>query len=371
MTKNCLFLWALLLAAAVPALAAPHTYLIAIGLDRVNWRAPVYSGWDGALSSCERDVTFLTGLFPAGDTVTPLPPLLNENATHEAVCGAIREVAAKAVKGDRVVISFSGHGVQLPDANGDERTNHPGDNQDEAWCLYDDILIDDELYDLWAGFDTGVGIVVIANCCHAGTSVKDPGKGLSTWSRKLMVEWIRRRQLNPLREFAPERRGGGTLSSVVPKAAPVASPGLILLPPWRLPAALPGSPAGAGKISVMSMPPSYHALLTSKMRAELATRQKQTTAEAAPLRASVFVFAACDDDQEAIAIEDSMTLYFLALQTVWQRGPFTGSCEDLAAAVKDAIDPEYISQHTPRTYHLGNDWQALAEKGRPFEPGDK
>ena len=46
--------------------------------------------------------------------------------------------------GDIFLLSFSGHGDQVPDRNRDET-----DVRDEAWLLYDRKLIDDELFELW------------------------------------------------------------------------------------------------------------------------------------------------------------------------------------------------------------------------------
>ena len=48
---------------------------------------------------------------------------------------------ASSSAGDLFFLSYSGHGGQVPDINGEE-----ADSKDETWCLYDGQLIDDELY---------------------------------------------------------------------------------------------------------------------------------------------------------------------------------------------------------------------------------
>lgn len=45
------------------------------------------------------------------------------------------------------MLSYSGHGGQLPDLNGDE-----SDGRDETWCFFDGELVDDELYNSFSQF---------------------------------------------------------------------------------------------------------------------------------------------------------------------------------------------------------------------------
>ena len=40
---------------------------------------------------------------------------------------------------------------------------------DETWVCYDRQFIDDELYDLWGKFKSGVRILVLSDSCHSGT----------------------------------------------------------------------------------------------------------------------------------------------------------------------------------------------------------
>jgi hypothetical protein len=76
--------------------------------------------------------------------------------------------AAKALsEGDLLFLTYSGHGGQVPDTNGDEP-----DARDETWVLYDRQLVDDELYALWAGFEPGVRVLVLSDSCHSGTATR-------------------------------------------------------------------------------------------------------------------------------------------------------------------------------------------------------
>jgi hypothetical protein len=139
---------------------------IHIGLNSVD--PDHYEGWDGALAACVFDAKDMHALakkqgFSAGK------PLLNEGATAKAVTGALRKAAKSLGKGDFLLLTYSGHGGQVKDTNGDEEQ----DNMDETWVLYDRQLVDDELYDLWGAFKPGVRILVLSDSCHSGTVTRD------------------------------------------------------------------------------------------------------------------------------------------------------------------------------------------------------
>lgn len=91
----------------------------------------------------------------------------DENATWAKVVDAIGLIAQHLEYSDLFFLSFSGHGYQVYDKNGDEE-----DHFDEAWCLYDRMLVDDDLFELLKLFRPGVRIVVVCDCCHSGTSIK-------------------------------------------------------------------------------------------------------------------------------------------------------------------------------------------------------
>lgn len=91
--------------------------------------------------------------------------LIGKQATSAAVIAHLTTAAAKLQAGDQFLLTYSGHGGQLPDDNGDERD----DGLDETWVLYDRELLDDELYSLLAKFAPGVRVLVISDSCHSGT----------------------------------------------------------------------------------------------------------------------------------------------------------------------------------------------------------
>lgn len=123
-----------------------------------------YGGWDGELKACEFDARDMRGIaLERGMSPTVL---LTGQATAANVVAAITAAAKSLKSGDYFLLTYSGHGGQVPDTNGDE--TDPG-RQDETWVLFDRQLIDDELWSLWKKFRAGVRIFVLSDSCHSGT----------------------------------------------------------------------------------------------------------------------------------------------------------------------------------------------------------
>jgi hypothetical protein len=137
---------------------------LTIGLNSVDPKH--YAGWAGELNACEADAEDMAAIALAQQF--KVTTFLTGNATRTRVKKKILE-AAKALKtGDMFMLSYSGHGGQLPDKNNDEP-----DGQDETWCLFDGELVDDELYTLFGKFATGVRVLVLSDSCHSGSVVKN------------------------------------------------------------------------------------------------------------------------------------------------------------------------------------------------------
>lgn len=99
--------------------------------------------------------------------------LLSEQATKKKIRESVTNWLAKNVKpDDRVVIYFSGHGVQCTDYDGDEK-----DRLDEMLCAYDSIRLDftfikDDELSRWLRTINTNDKIVILDCCHSGTGTK-------------------------------------------------------------------------------------------------------------------------------------------------------------------------------------------------------
>lgn len=135
-----------------------------IGLNAVKPAA--YGGWDGPLAACEFDARDMAAIATARGMKPTV--LLTAQATRAKMLAALRAAAKALRSGDYFLLTYSGHGGQVPDVSGDEP-----DKQDETWCLFDGQLIDDELYYELSRFVAGVRIVVLSDSCHSGTVTRE------------------------------------------------------------------------------------------------------------------------------------------------------------------------------------------------------
>lgn len=89
--------------------------------------------------------------------------LRGQMATLSTVNAALWNVSQLLAKGDSLLITFSGHGGQVPDRDGDDMLG-----SDESWSLHDGELLDDQLCGYWRLFKAGVRIVVVSESCYSG-----------------------------------------------------------------------------------------------------------------------------------------------------------------------------------------------------------
>jgi hypothetical protein len=132
-----------------------------IGVNQVDPAS--YDGWDGALSGCENDAQTMRTIAQR-DGFAPTM-LLTRQATTGNVLAEIAAAAQQLTRGDTFMLSYAGHGAQVPNVSDDAET----DQQDETWVLYDRMLIDDELAQAFSQFAAGVDIVMLSDSCHSGT----------------------------------------------------------------------------------------------------------------------------------------------------------------------------------------------------------
>jgi metacaspase-1 len=131
-----------------------------VGLNAVD--PDHYAGWSGPLNACEQDAKDMAEIAKKGAMKSKV--LLTGNGTRRKTLSAIRAAAKQLKRGDFFLLTYSGHGGQVPDVTGEE-----DDKQDETWCLFDGELIDDELYLELSRFAAGVRILVLSDSCHSGT----------------------------------------------------------------------------------------------------------------------------------------------------------------------------------------------------------
>ena len=137
-----------------------------IGINR--YRIP---GAD--LRGCVNDVvnmqSVLTSLY--GFAKKDITTLVDYDATKKNMQAAIKALVASGKKGDVLLLHYSGHGANVPDANGDE-----ADRRDEILCPTDldwkAPLTDDWLRATLDKLRAGVNFTVVMDCCHSGSNTR-------------------------------------------------------------------------------------------------------------------------------------------------------------------------------------------------------
>jgi hypothetical protein len=114
------------------------------------------------LSGCVNDANAMTALAQSQGFSTTT--LLDRDGNSRNIIDAVGDAAGRLRAGDIFMLTYAGHGSQVPDATGDEP-----DGMDETWVAYDRQILDDELYALWGGFQPGVRILMVSDSCHSGT----------------------------------------------------------------------------------------------------------------------------------------------------------------------------------------------------------
>jgi hypothetical protein len=244
--------------------------------------------------------------------------LLTKKGTRAALLKGLR-AAAKALKaGDRFLLSFSGHGGQVPDTNRDE-----ADRKDETWCLWDGQLLDDELYFELSRFAAGVRVVVLSDSCHSGTVTRarvppppPPGQ-----RPKLMPDAV------AMRVYGAHQAQYDALQAAVFKAAA---------------AARADDPDAALAQVAVSGPAAQALTLTG------------------PFRPAVLLISGCQDNQFSMDGEHNGAFTEQLLRT-WNLGRFSGSWAQLHAQVRAAMPPS----QSPNLFVLGPPADAAALAAAP------
>lgn len=147
---------------------------------------------DMDLKGCVNDATAWAELlihhfdFPR----TNVKLILDSEATKRNIIFDLKNLLAGAQAGDVLVFTNSSHGSYIKDTSGDERI------YDQVICPFDvadNVIIDDELRELFVAIPAGVNFTVISDSCHSGTV-----------TRIVTSDYRRKRFLNPKLRGQPE-----------------------------------------------------------------------------------------------------------------------------------------------------------------------
>jgi hypothetical protein len=298
--------------------ARPRALSLHLGLNSVS--AAHYEGWEGPLAACENDARDLAALATKQGYASTV--LLTRKGTRTALLKGLR-AAAKALKaGDRFLLTYSGHGGQVPDTNRDEV-----DRKDETWCLWDGQLLDDELYFELSRFAAGVRLVVLSDSCHSGTvtRARAPLPPPSGQRPKLLPDAV------AMRVYGAHQAQYDALQSAVFKAAA---------------AARVSDPDAALAQVAVSGPGAQALTLTG------------------PFKPAVLLISGCQDNQFSMDGENNGAFTEQLLRT-WNHGRFAGSYAQLHAQVRAAMPPS----QSPNLFVLGPPADAAALVAAPaFRP---
>jgi len=121
-----------------------------------------YPGIFNDLKGCVNDAKDWSALLQGLGFETTL--VLDAQATRANVKSALQGLIEATNAGDVAVFTYSGHGTQVSDKNGEE-----GDPYDEAVYLYDGTVIDDDLRAILNGIHPQATLVIISDSCFSGS----------------------------------------------------------------------------------------------------------------------------------------------------------------------------------------------------------
>jgi hypothetical protein len=134
-----------------------------VGVDRLN---AGHYGAAFALNSCVNDARAMSKI--ADQLGFRSLVLENEQATVGNFTTFMRQASTTLSAGDTLLVTFSGHGSQIPDTGADAEA----DGLDETLCFHDRMLVDDEFYALLGSLPEGIRVVCCFDSCHSGTVAK-------------------------------------------------------------------------------------------------------------------------------------------------------------------------------------------------------
>lgn len=137
---------------------------------------------DGAVNDAELLYTSLQTQI--GINKNNIIKLTNKAADKNTIRNSWQQLIDNAAPGSTLIFSFSGHGYQEPDHNGDEALRDPGDKEDEVLLLggfstqntkqLAERIIDDELA-VWfkAAEKKNLRVIYLADTCYSGDSSRN------------------------------------------------------------------------------------------------------------------------------------------------------------------------------------------------------
>jgi len=341
-----------------------------IGVNRVD--PARYGGWSGALAGCENDARTMTAVAAAEGFRTT--QLFTSQATTANVLEAVRAAAEKLTAGGFFLLTYAGHGGQVPDRNAEPDET---DQQDETWVLYDRQLLDDEIERALAAFQAGVNIVLLSDSCHSGTVYRrmdDPAQLRFAELKRTFYADLGVPRAGPDDEWPPASfprpvaAARGALSrweqqqrqliagvlddgvsriDVGPEGAHGARyPGQGSVRPVGL---LERAARGAGEVTSAVLTrelPIGHNVVANQEQAAVLDAVKADCRSRGPIRANGVLISGCEDAQLSQEV-GGHGVFTTTLHHVWSDGTFTGPYATFHRQVASRMGPTQCPVLTP------------------------
>jgi hypothetical protein len=121
-----------------------------------------YPGTSNDLQGCVNDANDWSELLNSLGFETNV--ILDSQANRQRIKTDLNALISSVGESDVIVFTYSGHGTQVIDTNGDE-----DDTYDEAIYVYDGTILDDELRMIIDTMNPKATFVVISDSCFSGT----------------------------------------------------------------------------------------------------------------------------------------------------------------------------------------------------------
>ena len=125
-----------------------------------------YIGSINELRGCINDVDNISNILTGFTSIVKLTDTTEIKPTRDNILSELRKLLENSTAGDILILSFSGHGSQTIDRNGDEF-----DGLDEFICTSDNnYILDDEINSyVKAYLKPNVTLFALFDSCHSGT----------------------------------------------------------------------------------------------------------------------------------------------------------------------------------------------------------
>lgn len=166
---------------------------------------------DARLEGCVNDVFEVSSVLQeCGFDADDIRVVLDDRATKRGIMERLDWLLADAGPGDQLVLSFSGHGAQLPVYDSSGRVEHKMEclaPHDFDWSEERSIT-DEDFFELYSQLPYETSFVVLLDCCHSGGMARSGGRvirGLTPPDdiRHRMLRWDRDHQMWVPRDFRP------------------------------------------------------------------------------------------------------------------------------------------------------------------------